>query len=134
MPYFSSASKERLVTCHPELIKLFEIVVGLYDCAILCGHRNKEEQDKAYQMGFSQVQWPNGKHNSLPSRAVDVAPCLNGKPEMKDREQITHFAGVVLGIANMIGVKLRWGGDWDSDHDLADNKFDDLFHFELAEK
>ena len=31
MPVFSTASKERLVTCHPDLIKLFELVVAVYD-------------------------------------------------------------------------------------------------------
>jgi len=30
-----------------------------------------------------------------------------------------------------MGIRLRWGGDWDGDTELDDNKFDDLPHFEL---
>jgi hypothetical protein len=29
-------------------------------------------------------------------------------------------------------LKLRWGGDWDMDTEVKDNKFDDLVHFELV--
>lgn len=36
-----------------------------------------------------------------------------------------------MGVATMMGVKIRWGGDWDLDTDLKDNTFDDLPHFEL---
>ena len=31
-----------------------------------------------------------------------------------------------------MGIKLRWGGDWDGDWQTRDNTFDDLPHFELA--
>ena len=40
------------------------------------------------------------------------------------------MAGLVLGIAAVFGIKIRWGGDWDSDNDLNDQKFMDLAHFE----
>jgi hypothetical protein len=30
-------------------------------------------------------------------------------------------------------VKLRWGGDWDSDKDTKDQNFNDLPHFELID-
>jgi len=30
-----------------------------------------------------------------------------------------------------MGLKIRWGGDWDMDTQTKDNKFDDLVHFEL---
>ena len=41
------------------------------------------------------------------------------------------FAGFVLGVANQMGINLRWGGDWDQDFEVQDNKFDDFPHFEL---
>ena len=41
------------------------------------------------------------------------------------------MAGFVMGIANTVGIKLRWGGDWDKDTELKDNKFNDLGHFEI---
>jgi peptidoglycan L-alanyl-D-glutamate endopeptidase CwlK len=36
----------------------------------------------------------------------------------------------VLGIAQSMGINLRWGGDWDKDWEVQDNKFDDFPHFE----
>jgi hypothetical protein len=44
---------------------------------------------------------------------------------------MTYFAGYVKGIAMMLGIPIRWGGDWNSNNDLKDNNFDDLPHFEL---
>ena len=42
------------------------------------------------------------------------------------------FGGFVKGVASQKGIKIRWGGDWDSDNDLHDQNFIDLPHFELA--
>lgn len=63
--------------------------------------------------------------------AVDVVPY---PVDWQDRDRFHYFAGFVLGMATARGVKLRWGGDWDSDTEVDDNVFDDLPHFELAEK
>jgi hypothetical protein len=30
-----------------------------------------------------------------------------------------------------MGIELRWGGDWDQDFEVKDNRFDDFPHFEL---
>ena len=65
----------------------------------------------------------------MPSLAVDVVPY---PVDWQDRERMTYFAGFVMGIARVkFGISLRWGGDWDLDTDLKDNKFDDLPHFEI---
>jgi peptidoglycan L-alanyl-D-glutamate endopeptidase CwlK len=32
-----------------------------------------------------------------------------------------------------MGIKIRWGGDWDSDGDINDNRFDDLVHVEIKD-
>ena len=37
----------------------------------------------------------------------------------------------VIGLAAGIDVNLRWGGDWDRDFDLKDQRFNDYPHFEL---
>ena len=42
-----------------------------------------------------------------------------------------NFAGTVQGVAKMLNIKIRWGGDWDSDNDLKDQTLYDLPHFEL---
>ena len=50
-----------------------------------------------------------------------------------ERERLTHFAGVVIGVADAMpgGFGVRWGGDWRRRNDLDSNDFDDLYHFEL---
>ena len=129
MPKFSKRSRDRLGTCDHRLQTVLEQVVEYFDCAVLEGHRSQEDQDRYFSEGRSKVKWPNGNHNTIPSRAVDVAPYpIN----WKDRERFHYFAGFVLAVGLAKGIKLRWGGDWDRDFRVDDNKFDDLPHFELA--
>lgn len=147
-PSFSEASKQKLNTCHPDLIRVFNRVIDLgWDCQILEGHRGKIAQNAAYAAGNSQLKWPNGNHNKLPSDAVDVGPYvvrpgfkgvpwpdkkLRPKTYNADLAMFYLFAGVVMGVAAEMGVKLRWGGDWDSDKDLTDQTFNDLVHWEVV--
>ena len=128
MPRFGKTSKKRLETCEEELQSLFNEVVKYFDCSVLVGYRGRNEQDIAYESGHSKVKWPNGKHNKKPSFAVDVAPY---PIDWDDRERFIYFGVFVKGCAYRMGISLRWGGDWDNDNQLSDNKFDDLVHFEL---
>lgn len=99
---------------------------------ILETHRDKERQDKLNAMGKSQVKYPNSKHNKYPSKAVDMIPLeSNGDINWDNRELFTLFAGYALAVSKMKGYDLRWGGDWNKNGDISDNKFDDLPHFEL---
>ncbi|WP_419800008.1 hypothetical protein [Terasakiella sp.] len=101
-----------------------------FDCTILEGHRDKDRQNQMVAEGKSQIRWPGGKHNTVPSLAVDVTPY---PIKWDDRERQTLFAGYVLATAKSMGVTLRWGGDWDRDTEVRDNSFDDLVHFEIVE-
>ncbi len=130
VPRFSSRSKRRLDTCDSKLEKLFKEVVKYFDCTILEGHRGKEAQNKAYNDGKSKVQYPNGKHNKRPSVAVDVAPY---PIDWSDRDRFHYFGGFVLGVAKKMGMNIRWGGDWDMDFQVMDNRFDDFPHFEVRD-
>ena len=133
MPRFGTRSKNNLATCHPDLQRLLNEVIKHYDCSVICGHRTKEDQNKAYHEGRSKIKWPNGKHNSSPSMAVDVVPWFSTKPNIRwnDSKKFYHFAGYVLAVADQLGINLRWGGDWDGDGELHDQTFMDLPHFEL---
>ena len=130
MPKYSTRSKQRLSTCDERLQKVFDEVIKHVDCSILEGHRSKERQNKLYDEKRTKVRYPNGRHNSSPSKAVDVTPY---PVDWEDRERQTLFAGFVLGIARGMGYKLRWGGDWDQDFQVMDNRFDDFPHFEIKE-
>jgi peptidoglycan L-alanyl-D-glutamate endopeptidase CwlK len=135
MPTFSNKSRDRLNTCDPRLQEVFNWVVEDYDCTIIEGHRSPERQQELYDQGKSKVRF--GNHNYSPSRAVDVAPWPIpddwGDHNWKERAKFYHFAGYVKGIAESVGVRLRWGGDWDRDKDFDDQTFDDLVHFELED-
>lgn len=136
MPEFSETSKAKLRECHRDLVRVFNEVVKRFDCVILEGFRGKEDQDKAFRDGHSKLQWPNGKHNRIPSIAVDVAPYPTDfkgwDDEWKKRAQLYFFAGYVMSIAATLSVNLVWGGDWSRTGDYTQNKFDDLYHFEVV--
>lgn len=130
MPRFGKSSRRRLETCSPSLIGLFEEVVKTFDCSILDGHRSEERQNAYFNAvpQKSKVKWPDGKHNKNPSLAVDVAPW---PIKWDDTSRFYYFAGYVKGIARMMEIPIRWGGDWDNDTQVNDQRFKDLVHFEL---
>ena len=128
---FGKKSKERLSTCDERLQKVFNEVIKYVDCSVLEGYRNKERQERFFKEGKSKVHYPNGNHNSNPSNAVDVTPY---PVNWADRERQTLFAGFVLGLARGMGIRLRWGGDWNMNFNVKDNRFDDFPHFELRKE
>lgn len=135
MAKFSNNSLKKLDTCHPDLITLFNEVIKHHDFTIIEGYRGQEAQDKAFEEGKSKLKYPNGKHNKLPSEAIDAAPY---PIDWNDKIRFYYFAGIVLGTAEVlrstgrISHSIRWGGDWDRDDDFKDNTFNDLVHFEIV--
>lgn len=125
---FSRNSADKLATCHLELQDVFNEVANICDCTILVGHRGREAQQEAFRTKLSQIDWPNSYHNSEPSHGVDVAPY---PIDWADTKRFYHFAGIARGVAARMGIEIWWGGDWDGDMDLNDQKFMDLVHFEL---
>ena len=131
MPSFGHQSRQRLREVHPDLRRLFEYVVEEFDCTIIAGFRGKSAQDRAVETGRSKLPWPDGKHNSWPSRAIDVAPW---PLDWTDKRRFDHFAGYVKCASRVLRIPIRWGGDWDGDFDPSDQKFNDLVHFELEDE
>jgi len=128
MPVFSKESEMRLSSCHYDLQVLFREVIKYFDCSILWGYRDEENQNKFFELGQSQKKYPDSLHNQTPSLAVDVAPY---PIDWKDENRFRYFAGFVMGIAATLNIPIRWGGDWDRDTEIKDNKFNDLGHFEI---
>jgi len=139
MAAFSDSSQEKLATCHPKLIELFNTIVLDYDCTVIQGYRSVSEQHKLFSDGKSKVKY--GKHNEYPSHAVDVAPYIKGRgipwpapgseTYIKDLNQFYHFVGYAMATAKKLGISIRSGADWDRDHNIADQSFNDLPHFEI---
>jgi peptidoglycan L-alanyl-D-glutamate endopeptidase CwlK len=137
MPKYSNRSTDRLFTCDSRIQKIFRKVILTQDCTILEGYRGQKVQDKHFKEGRSKVKWPNGKHNKRPSEAIDAVPYPIpknwGADHWKDKVKFYEFAAIVRYEAAQMGIKIRWGGDWDGDGDYRDQTFDDLAHFELMD-
>lgn len=159
MNALSSESEKILATCTPGLQRWAHELIKYVDFSVVCGHRDKAAQDAAVAAGNSKLKWPSGNHNSLPSRAIDIIPYVEELGPVARRmvgtdQQVAslaaaykvskarataifcaHYAvlyGAGLVCAEKVGIKIRWGGNWDRDQNLYDNvgKLEDLPHFE----
>jgi len=118
-----------LLSCRPELIRLFQEVVKHRDCTINCGFRSQVEQDEAVRTGHSKLKFPNSKHNVYPSCAVDVIPY---PVDWNDLDSFLLFIGFVKGVASQMGIEVISGIDWDNDWDIKETTFMDYPHFQLV--
>jgi len=136
MPQFSRTSKQRLTGCHSDLQTLCNRLIESYDFTVVCGQRGEEDQNKAYKEKKSTKQWPDSKHNTIPSLAVDIAPYESSGIDW-GKLQSAYFAGQVMGLANELfreGImkhRIRPGVDWNLNNDIDDTKFWDAGHFEI---
>lgn len=119
-------SLERLGTIKPELQKVvrkaFETMP--FDVTVLEGIRTAERQKELVAKGASKTL--NSKH--LTGNAVDLAPW---PIDWDNKARFNIMAEHVLTAAKELGIKVRWGGDWDMDGDSNDERFYDGPHFEL---
>jgi len=130
MPVFSLRSYQQLDTCDLRLQKVLLEVIKHYDFTVIEGYRSREAQEVAFAAGKSQVHWDKSTHCTYPSQAVDVAPYpIN----WSDLTRFHFLGGFIMGIACRMGVKLRWGGDWDGDLNIKEHSLHDPGHFELRE-
>lgn len=106
----SKKSQERLETCDDRLITIVSDVLKVMDITILCGHRGKEEQEKAFSEGKSRAHFGQSKHNSYPSLAVDIAPYPINWDVKDPRWNI--MCDLVLYVAERYGIKVRLGRDF----------------------
>lgn len=130
---FSARSRKNLSEAHSDLQQLFNEVIKYYDCSVIDGYRTQREQDAAFYSGRSNKKYPESKHNIMPSEAVDVVPWFKDAPHIRweDKAKFYEFGGFVSGVAVMLNIVIRWGGNWDMDDELHDQSFFDLCHFEL---
>lgn len=109
MPIFSTKSKLNLLTCDQRLQTIAFDAIGIIDFSVICGHRGKEAQEKAFAGGFSKAKWGQSKHNTSPSQAMDLLPYPSG---WDDINQFYQLAGVIKAIAFKHGIPIRWGGEF----------------------
>lgn len=132
MPRLGTRSRENLDTCDRRLVEVCHRVIEIVDFAVVEGHRGQELQELHYAEGRSKVRWPNGAHNQNPSKAVHLLPWpFDSERDWLNFRHFDQLAGIVRGVSAMLGIRIRWGGDWDCDWDLHDQSFNDLLHYEL---
>lgn len=129
MPRFGRRSRRNLATCDPEIILFCEELIKIVDFSVICGFRDKEAQNEAYNSKprRSWKKWPESKHNIFPSPAVDLAPW---PIDWEDTERFAYFAGYAMRQALLMGFDFIWGGDWDGDFDIQEHRLIDMPHFE----
>lgn len=126
MPKFSLRSKERLATCHKDIRTVLNHLIEYIDFSVICGHRGKADQNKAYAEGTSKLEYPKSAHNSLPSRAVDIVPYpldWNDIGEFKRLNGAFTVVAEYLYNTGQIKSKFEWGGSW--------KKLKDYPHYEI---
>ncbi len=129
MAQFSKTSEKRLQTCHPDIVAVCRELIKQYDFAVLCGHRTKAEQNKAFENGNSRLIYPQSAHNQTPSHAVDIAPYpIDWGNLMRFREMWHRFDALanLMRERGEIESEFEWGGEW--------NSFKDYPHIEIKEK
>ena len=129
MPKFGKRSKQRLKGVDARLVNVLNEVVKYFDITVVEGLRSQERQDELVAKGLSKTKF--GKH--VQGKAVDISPYPI------DWDDFHYLGGFVLATAASMGVKIRWGGDWNASslykgkRTTKDNKFDDLVHFEILD-
>ena len=115
---FSKSSLKKLESCHSLLQLLFTeaLETSKVDFTILCGYRNKEDQDLAFARGNSRLKWPQSMHNKSPSLAVDVVPYPVDWYDIDEFIELSKHIKETweqIPLPERKGWKLVYGGDWE---------------------
>jgi len=140
MNTWGEESKKQRATSDTRLNEIGDEVLKIKDHSVIKGHRNRQEQNSAYNAipQRSKLQWPDGNHNAYPSKAQDVKsypfpPLDDDGGDSAQREEQLYLLGLYKGVAYMKGMPLRTGADWSREGNIFDNGFDDFFHVEIDE-
>ena len=124
MPRYGKRSRERLKGVDARLVNVLNELIKIMDVTIIEGVRSAERQAELLEKGATKVKY--SRH--MEGKAVDLAPY---PIDWNNRDGFYYMGGMIRGIAQQMGLKVRFGGDWDSDGDTKDNSFDDLVHVEI---
>ncbi len=107
---------------HHKLVAILELAINDFNISVLETYRDEERQDKLFAEGKSQVLWPNSKHNTKPSRAVDI--CLWPQQFRATDDQWYELTDCIKMYADALGIVIQCGCDW-SWQDMPHIQLDD---------
>lgn len=115
---WGKASKDRLATCDKRLQDLADMMLSRspFDLTITCGYRTEQEQNEAFEKGKSRAKFGQSKHNTFPSKAIDICPYPIVWDSTDQRWQ--EMALNAMWCAGRLGMDLVWGGTFKSIKDL----------------
>jgi len=126
---FGERSAQILATADEKLQTLCNEVIKHYDFSVIEGTRSLQRQQELYRDGKSQIDGVinRGKHNYMPSLAIDVLPYKKGhntfdgsdESELMFWRMLWHFERASV----KFGIPIRLGAFW---------SFKDFPHIELA--
>lgn len=136
----STTSHKRLEGVHPQLVRVVARAIELttVDFLVLEGVRTPQRQRELYAQGRTKpgpkVTWTrNSRHFVNPEtgygHAVDLAPF---PIDWSDLTKFDAISRAMFAAAEELGVKIRWGADWDRDGKPRERGESDSPHFELA--
>lgn len=152
---FGATSMDRLATVHPAFrgVIIKALSISVVDFTVLEGARTRARQRALYAQGrmtvellaagitdiegrpdLPKVTWTlNSAH--IPradgfSWAADLAPW---PIDWNNAARFDQLALAMFRSATMLGVRIRWGADWDGDGKLREKGESDSPHFEMVE-
>lgn len=107
------------------------------DLTIVEGRRTTERQAQLYAQGRTTpgpiVSWTlRSKH--IDGKAIDIAPLkADGSVDWDNKQAFLDMSKLMFEAAQSLGVKIRWGADWDQDGRPYEKGEYDGPHFELVD-
>ena len=130
MAKYGKRSMHNLNDVHPLLVDWALQLVTVFDNTVVSGVRDLTTQREYVARGVSKTM--NSKHliqKDGYGHALDLAPY---PVDWSDTRRFDLMAGYGLMLAIKMNIPIRWGGDWDRDTQVKDQKFHDLGHYELV--
>lgn len=129
MGKFTIKENNLLKTCAWDLQRVLQEVIKYHKFTILHGHISEQEQTENYLNKITNTQWPDGRHNSYPSKAVDISPIIEPVDWQKYIMEFYKLAAIVKFVAKSMNINIYWRGD----EIESPKRMEDLIHFELLE-
>ena len=136
----SKRSLHNLEGVHPSLVAVVKraIEITKQDFVVIEGVRTQARQDELWAQGRTKpgpiVTWTkdassHGIGDDGYGHAVDICPY---PVDWNDLKKFDAIALAMFSAASEVGVRLRWGADWDMDGKPRERGESDSPHFELV--